>query len=330
MIRELIIAVSILLGTALSAAGQAPSPTILTIDITNYVEYKWDIADFTKFATDPNVHPNGPLVPFGYSTIIGDIVAVNGQPVRGLYTSRLSELGTQARITPTPGQAIADVNRIGPGDQMYEILASDSTPIGTIMAAGLFSGSAPPGAPSATTMNFAIVGGTGAFVGARGIATRGAAPPGAPAIRIASMVEDPANRRINGGGTVRNILTIFPMATPRVTAVAHSSDFTPVSASKPASANEVLSLFATGLGPLRPNADPGQPFPSNPLAVVNSPVEVIVDGKGAEVLAAVGYPGSVDAYQVNFRLPPDAAKGTVFIQVNAAWIPGPPVSIPVQ
>jgi uncharacterized protein (TIGR03437 family) len=64
--------------------------------------------------------------------------------------------------------------------------------------------------------------------------------------------------------------------------------------------------------------------------VVNSPVEVTVNGKSAEVLDAVGYPGSVDGYQVNFRVPPDTTTGTASIQVSAAWVPGVPVRIPVQ
>src|SRR5690242_4293063 len=33
------------------------------------------------------------------------------------------------------------------------------------------------------------------------------------------------------------------------------------------------------------------------------PVEVTVNGKSAEVLAAVGYPGAIGGYQVNFRVP---------------------------
>lgn len=77
-------------------------------------------------------------------------------------------------------------------------------------------------------------------------------------------------------------------------AVTHASDFSLVTASKPATAGEILSLFATGLGPTRPAVDLGSPFPATPLAVVNSPVEVTVNGKPAEVLAAVGYPGAVD------------------------------------
>jgi uncharacterized protein (TIGR03437 family) len=66
------------------------------------------------------------------------------------------------------------------------------------------------------------------------------------------------------------------------------------------------------------------------MAAVNSPVEMTVNGKAAEVIGAVGYPGAVDAYQVNFRLPPDTVRGPATIQVTAAWISGAPVSIPVQ
>jgi uncharacterized protein (TIGR03437 family) len=103
-----------------------------------------------------------------------------------------------------------------------------------------------------------------------------------------------------------------------------------VTASKPATAGEILSLFATGLGPTRASLTPGQPFPSSPLAVVNSPIDVTVNGESAEVLAAVGYPGSVDGYQVNFRVPPDISPGAATIQITAAWIPGAPVSITVK
>ena len=50
------------------------------------------------------------------------------------------------------------------------------------------------------------------------------------------------------------------------------------------------------------------------------PVTVTVNGKAADVLAAVGYPGSADGYQVNFRMPSGAAKGSAIIQVSAAWV----------
>ena len=103
-----------------------------------------------------------------------------------------------------------------------------------------------------------------------------------------------------------------------------------MTSSKAAAEGELLSLFATGLGPVTPGVDPGQPFPSSPLATAISPVVVTVNGKAAEVLAAVGYPGGEDGYQVNFRMPSDAAKGVAAIQVSAAWIAGTPVDIAVQ
>ena len=177
------------------------------------------------------------------------------------------------------------------------------------------------------------MGGTGAFLGVRGMVGNGGTTV---PFRAASITEDPANRRINGGGKIRWILTIIPMsapsiiATPGGPAVTHSSDFSLVTNAKPAAGGEILSVFMTGLGPVRPAVDPGQPFPSSPLASVNSPVQVSVNGNAADVIAAVGYPGSVDGYQVNFRLPPDTAKGTASIQVSASWIPGTPVTIPVQ
>jgi hypothetical protein len=58
--------------------------------------------------------------------------------------------------------------------------------------------------------------------------------------------------------------------------------------------------------------------------VVNSPIDVTVNGKSAEVLGAVGYPGAVDGYYVNFRVPAGIAKGSATIQVSAAWISGAP------
>jgi uncharacterized protein (TIGR03437 family) len=218
--------------------------------------------------------------------------------------------------------------------QTFEILKSDGTPLGSIMGSGLGVGSAPPGAPLAVSQgNNAIVGGTGAFLGARGQVgqTTPVVPP-----RQASMTEDPANRRRHGGGKGRFVLHVIPLSAPQILmtaggpAVTHSSDFSLVTASKPASPGETLSLFVTGLGPTRPGVDPGQPFPSNPQAAVNSPIQATVNGRPADVLGAVGFPGQVDTYQVNVRIPAGTPAGTARLQLSAAWITGPAVSVPVQ
>lgn len=312
------------------AQGQSLSQTTLVVDLQNVVEYQNDDASNpSKLATNPNPTPSGGFVNFGMVTLLGDIVAVNGQPAKGTYVGRTR--GIVASPAPKPGGAIADVTRTAMREHLFEILKSDGTPVGTIMSLGFSGGPAPPGAPSTERANWAIVGGTGAFLGARGT-VGGTGASG----RAASMTEDPSNRRKNGGTALSFILHVIPMAAPQIVltpkgpAVTHSSDFTLVSASKPAAAGEILSLFATGLGPTVPEVDLGLPFPTNPLAAVNSPVTVTVNGKPADVLAAVGYPGTVDGYQVNFRVPPDIGNGPAVIQISAAWIPGAPVSIPVQ
>jgi len=151
------------------------------------------------------------------------------------------------------------------------------------------------------------------------------------------MAEDPANRRQNGGGG-RNffVLDLIPQSFPQVVVSAgwpsatHSSDSSFVTYYNPAAPGEILTLFVTGLGPTNPGVDPGQPFPTTPPSVVNSPVGVTVNSKSADVIAAVGLPGAVDGYQLKFQVPSDTAKGIAIVQVTAAWIAGPAVGIPVQ
>jgi hypothetical protein len=150
------------------ARAQAPAPTVLTIDLQNVVEYQADISDTSKFATSPGITPSATFKNFGAVTLIGDIVAVNGQPAKGTYIGR--SRGLVASPTPAPGGAIADVTRTALREHVFEILKSDGTPVGTIMSMGFSGGPPPPGTglPSTQRANWAIVGGTGAFLGARG------------------------------------------------------------------------------------------------------------------------------------------------------------------
>ena len=311
--------------------AQSPPPVILQVDIENMVQYMGDVFDPSKLATVPTA-TTPTASNFETLLLIADIVAVNGAPVKGTWVARAQRL--TLRPTASAGVSIADVTRTGPGDETYEVLRPDGTPVGTIVSLGFFGGPAPPGAPSSlTTGNHAIVGGTGAFAGVRGEDGGGVA---LSAVRTASFSEDPGNRRVNGGGKMRFTLHLIPQTRPQISttsngpAVVHSSDFTLVSSTNPAKAGEILSLFCRSLGPTTPGVDPGSTFPQNPPAVVNGPLDVLVNGKSAEVLGAVGYPGSTDGYQVNFRVPADAALGTASLQVSAAWIPSEGVSIAIH
>ena len=107
------------------------------------------------------------------------------------------------------------------------------------------------------------------------------------------------------------------------------SDFTPVTAAKPARADEMLILSARGLGPTRPGVDPGAPFPANPPQIVNSPIEMTAGGQPVELISQIGWPGEQNLYRVDFRLP-KTSGATAALQISVAWIGGPSVSIPVQ
>jgi hypothetical protein len=325
-------AVAFLVNYDSRAMAQAASQVTLVVNVQNAVEYQDDIGTPSQYASRASVTPSTPPKNFYVATALADIVSVNGQAAKGTYIGR----SRSVILNPMPAgsassEAIADVTRAALREHVFEIQQADGTPIGSIMSVGLSGGPAPPGAPSTERANWAIVGGTGAFLGARGVVTGTGASS-----RAASMSEDPANRRVNGGASYSLILHVIPMSPPQTVmtangpAVAHSSDFSLVTASKPAAAGEILSLFASGLGPTIPEVDLGLPFPSTPLSTVNSPLALTVNGKAADVLAAVGYPGAVDGYQVNFRMPSDVPKGTATIQLTAAWIPGAPVSITVQ
>ena len=316
--------------TANVAQGQAIAPTILRIDMENFVQYFEDTSDLSLFATNQGITTANPPRNFGNAVALADIVAVNGQPAKG--TQLQNQRGVVLRPSPAAGQAIADTVRNNLRLSTFEILTSDGTPIGTITCTGLAGGPPPPGAPlDVVVHNGTIVGGTGAFFGARGYF--GGAP--AVAIRFASMTEDPANRRRHGGGRTRAVLHVIPLARPEILttssgpAIFHS-DFSPVSTAQPARAGEVLISVATGLGPTRPGVDPGKPFPADPLPQLNSPLELTVNGRPAEILLSIGRPGTTDRYRVDFRVPEGTTAGLATLQLTTAWIAGPEATIAIQ
>jgi hypothetical protein len=182
--------------------------------------------------------------------------------------------------------------------------------------------------------NLAIVGGTGAFPGARGAGNPIEYIGGC---RLASSAEDPAMRRINGGGRDRFVIQLFPMFRPEVLvgpsgpAVFHGDDWSLVTADRPARRGETLILYAKGLGPTSPNPNPGDPFPSEqPFALVTSPVEVLVKGRAAPAINQLGVPRTTDTYRVDFRVPDSTEAGQAAVQLSAAWVKGAVVCIPVR
>lgn len=314
-----------------SAMAQTPQATILTIEMENVVQYQESFANPQKNGTSTAMEAQitAPAT-FFPGTFLADIVAVNGTKVKGTTVARIFWVGLSSN--PSGSQAIADVNRFQAMDVMFEIQQADGTSLGTIALSGLTGGSPPPGAPkSGTTGNFAVVGGTGAFLGARGQAATIM-----NSHRATSTFENPINRRTFPSGLWKMVVQLVPGTTPEVMlnsagpVIVHSSDYSAVTAAKPAHAGEVLTLLASGLGPTRPGVDPGQAFTASPAQVASSPIDVLVNGQVGDTLYAGGYPGTANSYQINFRIPGETVSGMATIQLRAAWIVGNPIQVPVQ
>jgi hypothetical protein len=311
--------------------AQQPLPSTIIIEVENYVEYLEDTSDPFRRGSDPNLTTVRTPFPntFLESDHLADIVSINGLPAKGLAYTSARVIG--ATPTLTPGRPIADVATTTFRAIFFQIQSAEGATIGTIHCNGPQS-QPPPGSPSGVMIGeFIVLGGSGVFLGVRGQVGLVNTQAG----RLASASEDPSRRRVHGGGKRRYILSIIPSTYPQVLlsngqpAITHA-DFKQVSAAAPATAGEILSAFVSGLGPTRPGVEPGAPFPSTPLAVVTSPIQVTVGGRPAEVLSAVGYPGAVDGYQVNFKMPDGVARGNAQVRMSSAWIQGTPVTIAVQ
>ena len=82
--------------------------------------------------------------------------------------------------------------------------------------------------PCPGNQNYAIVGGTGALFGVRG--QKGGAHnrlSSSTPKRTASITEDPAKRRQNGGGHVASVLYVIPVSRPDIVITANGPAVTP-------------------------------------------------------------------------------------------------------
>lgn len=159
-------------------------PLVITIETDNHVQYRGNISDPSQYAKDPSA-TSAPAITFRQNVQIADIVSVDGQPAKGLWTTNF--FVTPFRRSPAPGQPVADLDTSALVYCAYEILASDGTYIGTLFDMAIGN-------------HHAIVGGFGAFANATGTMTLEVLAPS----RAASMSEDPSRRRVHGGGRFRS------------------------------------------------------------------------------------------------------------------------------
>lgn len=300
------------------AESQSLAPSLLQIEVRNHTIYVYD-ADQSRWASSSAKLTRQQPKTFESWIAIGDIESINGSPVKGTVFEH--SLTITSSTTLTPGQTIADSQRGGIFEWSLDVLQADGTPLGLIQINGLSGGPPPPDAPKAIARaNYIVVGGTGVFAGVRGYYFSDIDPSNP--VRVTSVAEDPAYRRVNGGGTLHLTLYLVPQLPPQVTAFYHS-DFKLVTPLNPARPGETIIARATGLGPVRPAVDAGQPFPSGQEAAVSAPVALSVNGQSIEALKAVGWPGTPDTYGVYFSVPAGVAAGTGTVRLSVAWIWGP-------
>ena len=142
-----------------------------------------------------------------------------------------------------------------------------------------------------------------------------AAPPGAPmALTIQSgtgassplsttmQVAAPGIFTINGSGKGQGAVLVAGTANVAMTRTKGVK-------SEPASRGGYISIYATGLGATNANVAPGAPAPSDPLAEVIAPVDVLLGGDAADVTFAGLVPGYTGLYVVNAKVPASASIG---------------------
>jgi uncharacterized protein (TIGR03437 family) len=99
----------------------------------------------------------------------------------------------------------------------------------------------------------------------------------------------------------------------------------------PAPRNEVIVLYATGLGPVTPAVRTGEPAPMSPLSRTANPATVTIGGQAAQVQFSGLTPGFMGLYQINAVVPNDVTPGDqVPVIVTVAGQPSPPVTIAVR
>ena len=92
--------------------------------------------------------------------------------------------------------------------------------------------------------------------------------------------------------------------------VLHNADFSFANAGRPLVPGESAAVYAAGLGPVANQPPNGAAASSSPLPATLNPVALTLAGLPCEVQFAGLAPGFVGVYQVNFRVPANAPRGS--------------------
>ncbi len=204
---------------------------------------------------------------------------------------------TGALITPTTPAAVA--NRLCPGD-LASIFGSN---LGTSTSGQVTIGGKPAAVLNASNSQINIQIPVDAPVGATTLTVGTSAPVDVTLVAVAPLLS-------SQGGFVSAI---------------DGKTFKTLDQNNPATPGEVISIFATGLGPTNPVIATGQKAPAGATPTVN-PVSVTVGGQAANVLFAGAEEGQIGLYQINVQLPSGGLYGPQPLQLTVTPAGGAAVS----
>jgi hypothetical protein len=107
------------------------------------------------------------------------------------------------------------------------------------------------------------------------------------------------------------------------------SDWARVTAKQPARRGEMLIARVAGLGTTSPAVPPDQPFAAEPRARVTD-IDIKVNNRNAEPGEVFGWPGEIDIFRMDFRVPQVTAAGTATLEIAANGATGLPAQFPVR
>jgi uncharacterized protein (TIGR03437 family) len=160
-------------------------------------------------------------------------------------------------------------------------------------------------------------------------------PPGLAAGKVTLAVQS-ANLGLVSSGVQVQVNTVAPglfavnSNGTNLAELFHSKDYSLVTLSNPATRDEVLILYATGLGAVSPVVPAGAAGSGNPLSVTTEPITAFVGGHQYDVQFAGLAPGFVGAYQINILVPGDRLNGdNLPVVINAGNVSSSTTAAPV-
>jgi minor extracellular serine protease Vpr len=111
-----------------------------------------------------------------------------------------------------------------------------------------------------------------------------------------------------------------------------------ITTANPATAGEILQLYANGLGPVTNQPASGDPAPASPLSLTTSPVTVTIGNQSAKVYGGTAFlaPGLIGLYQIDIQVPSGLSSGpqpiviSVGGQTSPAAANGSTIYLPIK